>query len=119
MRTIFLVLLILELILSEKTNSDCEKIIKLNSSDSDIITEINRNFELIKLDKMYLIWILFRCIELLLRQGFHSALEYFLSLLLKNKINYKDNLNSAISKISYELDEIQHKFRFVGGDVIK
>ena len=55
MRTIFLVLLILELILSEKTNSDCEKIIKLNSSDSDIITEINRNFELIKLDKMYLI----------------------------------------------------------------
>ena len=99
-------------------NSYCDKMIKLNSTDTDIKSDIERNFDTIKSDQLLFIF-LFRCFEVLLRHGHHSALEYFLGLLLKNNINFKNNLQVSVSKINYELDNIQNKFRFIGGDVIK
>lgn len=54
-----------------------------------------------------------------MRRGFHGPAEHFLSLMMKNKLNFKDSLNIAMSKINYEMDHLQNKFRFGGGDILK
>ena len=91
-----------------KSSQDEKSLINLLEQNSEILISKERNTKKSN-----------SCIALLIYTGNYKALEFYLNLLLKNGVQYRDTLNLFISSLKSKLIHIESRYKFSENDYKK
>ena len=105
---LYLFIIIIKLISSQNTTSNitCENLSKVITQDtSELISYIKTNFNYLKTHSH-------SCIDALVKFCKTSALDFYLNLLSKHGIQYKENLEISLNTLMTQINDVYNKHKY-------